>query len=61
MVNAKGQETTAVFHSDSFFFQMALCVRWYSSDLKTEEVKRLRIYAARPVFRDCQDKPLDNR
>jgi hypothetical protein len=61
MVNAEGQETFAVFHNDFFYFQMSLCIRWYSSDMKIDGVRRLRVYAARPVFRDSRDKPLDNR
>jgi len=60
-VNTAGEETCVNFHSDCFYFQMALCVRWYHSEINVTGCKKLRFYAARPVLRDSEDKPLGNR
>jgi len=55
------KERLTVFSSDQCYFLMTVCVRWYSPDLNVSDIKRLRFYAARPVFYDENDRPLPNR
>ena len=55
------RERFTVFNSDQCYFSMSVCVRWYSLDLDVAGIKRLRFYAARPVFYDANDQPLTNR
>lgn len=56
-----GKEKLTAFHSDQCHFSMSVCVRWYSPDLNVAGIRRLRFYAARPVFHDANDRPLSNR
>jgi len=60
-IDDDGKEKLAVFHSDQCHFSMSVCVRWYSPNLNVAGIKRLRFYAARPVFYDANSQPLPNR
>jgi len=56
------KERLTLFNSDECHFSMCICVRWYSSDLSAAgDTKRLRFYAARPVFFDENGRPLSTR
>jgi len=55
------KEKFTAFNSDQCHFSMSVCVRWYSPDLNNTDIKRLRFYAARPVFYDANNQPLSNR
>jgi len=60
-VGDDNKERNTLFSSDHCYFSMSVCVRWYSPDLAAAAgVKRLRFYAARPVFYDANDRPLPN-
>jgi len=61
LVGDDDKEKLTVFNSDQCYFSMSVCVRWYSHDLTAAGIKRLRFYAARPVFYDANDQPLSNR
>jgi len=61
LVGDDDKERLTVFHSDQCYFTMAVCIRWYSHELSGAGIKRLRFYAARPVFYDANDRPLSNR
>jgi len=60
-VDDNDKEKQTVFNSDCCYFSMSVCIRWYSHGLSAAGVKRLRFYAARPVFYDTSDRPLPNR
>lgn len=61
LVGDDDKERLTVFNSDQCYFSMSVCVRWHSHDLTAAGIKRLRFYAARPVFYDANDRPLSNR
>jgi hypothetical protein len=60
LVTGDGKEQTIAFHNDLCYFSMVVCVRWYPLEFKTNEVRRLRVYAVRPAFFDHSGKPLLN-
>jgi len=60
-VGDDNKERVTVFNSDQCYFSTSVCVRWYSHDLSVAGIKRLRFYAARPVFTDANDQPVSNR
>jgi len=60
-VSDDNKERLTVFNSDQCYFCMSVCVRWYAPNLNVPDIKRLRFYAARPVFYDEKDRPLPNR
>lgn len=58
-----GTEMKHSFHSDQFSFSMSVCVRWYGVDISSFSLNRLRrikVYAARPVLHDQAGQPLAN-
>ena len=66
LVNGDGTEITTSKHSDIFFFNMAVHVRWYSADegiagARLTNVRKLRFYAANPVFFDEKGHAVSNR
>ena len=60
-VDDNDRERSPLFNSDQCYFSMSVCIRWYSHNFNVAGVKRLRFYAARPVFCDANDRPLSNR
>ena len=60
-VDTDGGEHT-VTHSDVFYFTMSVHVRWYSINIPPlHRIRKLRIYAVKPVFFDDKGKPVKNR
>ena len=60
-VNSSGEEHPFT-HRDIFYFPMSVTVRWYNLELPpTGNIRKLRVYAAVPLFKDGSGKPTPDR
>ncbi len=61
-VSASNDSEHVIEHNDTFSFAMSICVRWFSLQFPSvKSLKKLKIFAANPVFFDRKNEPLPNR